>query len=101
MEAFGKLLGELYPPLEPIFAWGVSAVLVYFLFASGALSGLFGLFVGLCATYGGRFLLSVTSGTATWFFTHIVFGHGIHDASVSGIATAAVIGGISNFVGKG
>lgn len=45
-----------------------------------------------------RFAFSVSSGVVTWLFTNTVFDHGIHDASVSGIATAAILGGVTKIM---
>lgn len=42
-----------------------------------------------------RFAFSVASGVVTYFVTNQLFGHGTDDASLTGIATAAVIGTVT------
>ena len=44
-----------------------------------------------------RFCFSVGTGSVTWLFTEGVFGAGTQDASLTAIATAAVVGGVTKF----
>jgi len=46
-----------------------------------------------------RFLYTVTSGVTTYFITDALFGRGIENSSITGIATAIVIGLITKVTG--
>ena len=99
MRALINLAGDIYPPLAPFLIWGLGLTLIYLIFSMGIPQVLLGILINFCKTHGGRFAFSVGSGVCTWFLTHGLFGHGVENASLTAIATAAVIGGITKFIG--
>ena len=44
-----------------------------------------------------KFCFSVGTGSATWLFTEGLFGAGTQEASLTAVATAAVVGGVTKF----